>query len=129
MSDELDLEVPDKLYFRIGEIAGLVGVEPHVLRYWEQEFRMRPPRSPSGQRMYRKKDIARFLQIKRLLYDRKFTIAGAREALRSGKGPGVTADPEALRKAHDVVRALRADLSTLREEIVGAWGDAGVGSP
>ncbi len=60
--------LPGKLYFRIGEVAELVGVEPHVLRYWETEFRMRPHRSSSGHRLYRKKDIQRFLRIRKLLH-------------------------------------------------------------
>ena len=60
-----DQDIPDKLYFRIGEVAELVGVESHVLRYWEGEFKMRPHRSSSGQRLYRKRDISRSLKIKR----------------------------------------------------------------
>ena len=64
-ADELEgIEIPDKLFYRIGEVASLVGVETHVLRYWESEFKMRPQRSPSGQRMYRRQDIARFLSKK-----------------------------------------------------------------
>ena len=74
-------ELPDKLFFRIGEAATLIGVETHVLRYWETEFRVRPQRSSTGQRMYRRKDIARFIRIKRLLHEEGFTIAGARKAL------------------------------------------------
>ena len=70
-----DVNLPDKLYFRIGEVAELVGVEPHVLRYWETEFRMRPHRSSSGQRLYRKKDIGRFLRVKKLLHTEGFTIS------------------------------------------------------
>ena len=80
------VEVPDKLFFRIGEAAEIVGVETHVLRYWESEFKMRPQRSASGQRMFRRKDIARFLRIRRLLHDEGFTIAGARKALNTKPG-------------------------------------------
>ena len=65
MSDFHD-QVPDKLYFRIGEIAKLVGVDAHVLRYWESEFGMKPHRSSTGQRMYRKQDLTRFLKIRSL---------------------------------------------------------------
>jgi DNA-binding transcriptional MerR regulator len=90
MSDSEDdfsgVEVPDKLFFRIGEAAEIVGVETHVLRYWESEFKMRPQRSASGQRMFRRKDIARFLRIRRLLHDEGFTIAGARKALSTKPG-------------------------------------------
>ena len=74
-------DLPDKLYFRIGEVARLVGVDSHVLRYWESEFKMKPHRSSSGQRLYRKSDLARFLRIKHLLHDEGYTIAGARKAL------------------------------------------------
>ena len=75
--------IPDKLFFRIGEVSQMVGVEPHVLRYWESEFRgLSPKKSSSGQRMFRKKDVDLLLEIKRLLYGRKFTIEGARRALQ-----------------------------------------------
>jgi DNA-binding transcriptional MerR regulator len=74
--------IPDKLFFRIGEVSELIGVEAHVLRYWESEFKALSPRkSESGQRMFRKKDVELLLRIKHLLYERKFTIEGARMAL------------------------------------------------
>jgi len=74
--------IPEKLFFRIGEVSQIVGVEPHVLRYWESEFRALSPRkSASGQRMFRRRDVELLLRIKHLLYDRKFTIEGARRAL------------------------------------------------
>ena len=77
-------ELPEgKLYYRIGEVAQITGVKPHVLRYWETEFRwMAPPKSRSKQRLYRRKDIEMILLIKRLLYDERYTIAGARQQLR-----------------------------------------------
>ena len=75
-------EIPDKLFFRIGEVSELVGVEPYVLRYWESEFpALTPKKSSSGQRMFRRKDVELLLRIKHLLYDQKFTIEGARKAL------------------------------------------------
>ncbi len=75
-------EIPDKLFFRIGEVSELVGVEPYVLRYWETEFPgLSPKKSSSGQRMFRRKDVELLLRIKHLLYDQKFTIEGARKAL------------------------------------------------
>jgi len=74
--------LPDKPYFKIGEASKITGVENHVLRYWEKEFsQIRPRRSPSGQRLYRHKDVACFLHIKHLLHERGFTIAGARNVL------------------------------------------------
>ena len=80
-------KVPDKLYFRIGEVAKLGGVEQHVLRYWGKEFpRLGPKKSGSGHRLYRRKDVELALQIKHLLYEKRFTIEGARKHLERGKG-------------------------------------------
>jgi DNA-binding transcriptional MerR regulator len=81
MIDEIPA-IPDKLFFRIGEVSQLVGVEPYVLRYWESEFPgLSPKKSSTGQRMFRRKDVELLLNIKYLLYDRKFTIEGARKYL------------------------------------------------
>src|SRR5687768_5584474 len=75
-------ELPPKLFFRIGEVAGLVGVEPHVLRYWEREFRsIRPTKSAKGQRVYSRKDVENLLRVRDLLYRDGFTIAGAKKKL------------------------------------------------
>ncbi|MBN2799194.1 MAG: MerR family transcriptional regulator [Deltaproteobacteria bacterium] len=113
------VEIPDKLFFRIGEVAELVGVEPHVLRYWEGEFRIRPQRSPSGQRMYKRQHIVKFLQIRHLLHDEGFTIAGARKAL-SGDAPvpAGAVDPGAVGEVLDRLGALREQLQALRERIL-----------
>ena len=82
---EAPVEIPDKLFFSIGEVCKLVKVEPYVLRFWESEFpRLKPGKGPNGRRMYRKRDIETVLTIKHLLYDQGFTIAGARKALASG---------------------------------------------
>src|ERR1700688_2153287 len=76
-------EIPDKLYFKIGEVSDLLGVEPYVLRYWETEFAtLSPKKSGTGHRLYRRKDVELLLRIKHLLYDRKFTIDGARRELQ-----------------------------------------------
>src|SRR6187549_2163343 len=78
-------ELPAKLSFRIGEVAGLVGVEPHVLRYWEREFRsIRPTKSAKGQRVYSRKDVENLLRVRDLLYRDGFTIAGAKKRLHGG---------------------------------------------
>lgn len=78
------VELPDKKYFKIGEVASLVGVEPHVLRYWQTQFpQVRPQKSRSGHRLYRKKDVETLLLVRELLHVQRFTIAGARQALRS----------------------------------------------
>ena len=74
--------LPNKLYFRIGEVADIVGVDSHVLRYWEKEMEMSPHRSNSGQRLYRKADITQFMKIKHLVHDEGYTIGGARKALQ-----------------------------------------------
>jgi DNA-binding transcriptional MerR regulator len=77
--------IPDKLYFKIGEVAKLADVPAHVLRYWESEFPgIRPKRANSKQRLYRKKDVELILQVKILLHDQGYTIAGARNFLDSG---------------------------------------------
>ncbi len=119
MSDDgLGPNVPDKLAFRIGEVAELVGVEPHVLRYWESEFRVRPQRSASGQRMYRRKDLAKLLRIKKLLHEEGYTIAGARKALAE---PGVegekTVDDTRIREAVERIEALRTRVREARERL------------
>src|SRR5271165_6399567 len=76
-------DLPPKLYYRIGEVAELVGVEPHVLRYWEREFRsIRPAKSAKGQRVYSRRDVETLLRVRQLLYGEGFTIAGAKKQLR-----------------------------------------------
>ena len=108
--------IPEKPYFKIGEAARICGVEPYVLRYWETEFRsLRPQKTPSQQRLYRRKDVELLLQIRHLLYDKRFTIAGARVRLREqGQDeaaplrPPRVVDRETLRKLkHGLVELLR----------------------
>jgi len=78
--------IPDKLFFKIGEVAEIAEVEQHVLRYWEEEFDvLKPNKNRSGQRLYQKKDIEQVLEIKQLLYADKFTIAGAKKKLKQKK--------------------------------------------
>ncbi|MCP3951115.1 MAG: MerR family transcriptional regulator [Desulfobacterales bacterium] len=77
--------LPDKLFFKVGEVSTIADVPAYVLRFWETEFsRIKPNRTPSGQRLYRKNDVELILQIKHLLYDKKFTIPGARQHLKAG---------------------------------------------
>jgi len=77
-------ELPDKFYFKVGEVGKIVGVPAYVLRFWETEFKsIRPKRTPSGQRLYRKRDVERILIIKELLYEKRFTIEGAKQHLKS----------------------------------------------
>lgn len=76
-------QIPDKLYFKIGEVSELTGIEPYILRYWESEFNLiKPVRTKSNQRLYRKKDVESVFKIKDMLYEKKFTIAGAKKKLR-----------------------------------------------
>ncbi|MCP4665953.1 MAG: MerR family transcriptional regulator [Deltaproteobacteria bacterium] len=83
----------DRRYFRIGEASRIIGVEPHVLRYWESEFpQIRPQRAGSNQRTYQKKDLETLLEIKRLLYDEKMTIEGAKQRLRQDGAPKLIVD-------------------------------------
>ncbi len=82
--DPDDVMIPDKLYFRIGEVAELCRLPAYVLRFWETEFpQLKPTKSSTGQRMYRRRDLENVLRIKTLLYDQGYTIAGARQQLRS----------------------------------------------
>lgn len=83
------MQVPDdKRYFRIGEVSRIIGVEPYVLRYWESEFsQIRPTRADSNQRTYRKKDLEVIFEIKKLLYDEKLTIEGAKQKLKQSLAP------------------------------------------
>jgi len=75
--------IPDKLYFKIGEVSKITGVESYILRYWESEFKLvRPYRTKSNQRLYRKKDVESILEIKKMLYDDKFTIEGAKKKFK-----------------------------------------------
>jgi DNA-binding transcriptional MerR regulator len=78
--------LPEKIYFKIGEVSEIVGVEPYVLRYWETEFELlKPAKAPSKHRLYKKRDVELLLEIKRLLYTEGFTIEGARKKLKESK--------------------------------------------
>jgi DNA-binding transcriptional MerR regulator len=81
------VSIPDKSYFRIGEVSRLLGVQPYVIRYWETEFKtVRPIRTRSDQRLYRHKDVEELLMIRQLLYEENFTINGARKQLHKMRG-------------------------------------------
>ncbi len=78
--------LPDKIYFKIGEVSNIVGVKPYVLRYWESEFELlKPGKAPSRHRLYKKKDVDLLMQIKKLLYTEGYTIEGARRKLKEVK--------------------------------------------
>ena len=109
MADE-PVVIPEKIYFKIGEVCELVGVQAHVLRYWETEFPMlSPQKNKSGQRSYRRRDVEMALKIKQLLYKEMFTIAGARKKLQSDARGG------ASRAANDAKTAATSTKSDLVE--------------
>ena len=92
-------EIPDKLYFRIGEVSRLAGIKPYVLRFWESEFpTLGPKKSGTGHRLYRRKDVELVLEIKRLLYEKRFTIEGARKTLETRGKPAAAPRPSKASK-------------------------------
>ena len=108
-------EIPDKLYFKIGEVAELTGVKPHVLRYWESEFgTFRPSKSRSQQRLYQRKDIELVFRLKELLYKQGFTIAGARKQLRVAKPAALPLSPHEQRQ---LLNEVLQDLLRLRARL------------
>jgi DNA-binding transcriptional MerR regulator len=112
---EASVEIPQKLYFRIGEVSNLIGVEPYVLRYWESEFpSVAPKRSGKGQRLYRRKDVEILLKIKHLLYEKRFTIEGARQLLKMRKvRPAPAAPTQRQLFTADPVPEIRRELTEI----------------
>jgi DNA-binding transcriptional MerR regulator len=111
----------ERLYYRIGEVSRITGLKPHVLRYWESEFKMiKPYKAGSLQRLYRKKDLDLILKIKKLLYDEGFTIAGAKRKIRDlekmeNKPMKLTlVDKESNGKDHQLLIAIREELKGIR---------------
>src|ERR1700719_170201 len=99
-------EIPDKLYFRIGDVARLAGIKPYVLRFWETEFpALGPRKSGTGHRLYRRKDVEMVLEIKRLLYEQRFTIEGARKFLETRPKPEVRPSGKASKAPAKASRA------------------------
>jgi DNA-binding transcriptional MerR regulator len=121
MSEATRETLPAKLYFRIGEVAELVGVEPHVLRYWEREFRaIRPTKSAKGQRVYSRRDVENLMRVRELLYREGFTIAGAKKKLqRAGVEPRAEGDLDArdTAKLREQLLAMRGEIEAFLEEL------------
>ncbi len=117
-SGTADPVIPDKLYFRIGEVSRLCRLPAYVLRFWETEFpQLKPVKSGTGQRMYRQRDVENVLRIKKLLYDQGFTIAGARQHLK-GEAKSVQGQsglPFPKRSSADQIKKVRQGL----QEILG----------
>lgn len=121
-------EIPDKLYFRIGDVAKLAGIKPYVLRFWETEFpSLGPKKSGTGHRLYRRKDVQLVFEIKQLLYEKRFTIEGARKFLESRakteapSAAGKKAKAAAVKKPARVQAGLfdvpHSALDSVREEL------------
>ncbi len=108
--------IPDKLYFKIGEVSALLDVQPYVLRYWETEFDvLKPNKAPSRHRLYRREDVELLLDIKRLLYTEGYTIEGARKKLKQRNTPS---DETAAKTEHkEVLLKIKNDLISLRDLI------------
>jgi DNA-binding transcriptional MerR regulator len=108
-------QLPDKLFFKIGEVADIVGVKPHALRYWETEFpALRPKKTRGAHRQYSRKDVELAMLIRQLLHDEGYTIPGARKRIRD-LGRHQRSSPPEPRAAREV--ALRAELLGLREQL------------
>jgi DNA-binding transcriptional MerR regulator len=109
--------LPEKIYFKIGEVSEIVDVEPYVLRYWETEFELlKPSKAPSKHRLYKKRDVELLLEIKRLLYTEGFTIEGARKKLREAKKEekNQLKLPLSEQKYKSALVKLKKELETLR---------------
>ena len=120
----MDRQIPNKLFFKIGEVCEITDTQPYVLRYWESEFQaLAPAKNSSGQRIYRRRDIETVLRIKQLLYDEGFTIAGAKKRLESellAKAPtpqSQAAAAEADAPAPPVDERARITLTQVRQEL------------
>lgn len=113
--DTEHIDIPNKLYFRIGEVADIVGVDSHVLRYWEKEMEMSPHRSNSGQRLYRKLDIVHFLKIKHLIHTEGYTIGGAKQALQAKDHNAIYTTQ--LKDLHTKLTDIQTQLTALRTKL------------
>ncbi len=111
------MEIPDKLYFRIGEVSRITGVKPYVIRFWESEFGIRPRRKGSNQRLYTKREVELLKEIKRLLHEERYTIEGAKRRLREfqkerQKQLELSLSEDRLRR---LLLSLKKDLKELRD--------------
>jgi DNA-binding transcriptional MerR regulator len=111
-------EIPDKLYFRIGDVSRLAGVKAYVLRYWETEFpAISPKKSGTGHRLYRRKDVELILEIKHLLYEKRFTIEGARKALENRAKPSTKRSAAKAAQAPLFAQPAGGDFTAIRREL------------
>lgn len=111
------VEIPDKLFYKIGEVAALLELKPHVLRYWEAEFPvLQPVKSRTNQRLYRRKDLETALLIKDLLYRQGFTIAGARKKLQAEGQKQLQSEHD--REPLNLLLEIKADLQRIRRDLL-----------
>ena len=111
-------DIPDKLYFKIGEVAKIISVAPHVLRYWESEMELTPHRSHSGTRLYRKIDISNVLRIKRLVHDEGYTLAAARDIFQKDGQEAVTnIDSAHLQQILERLVNIKQSVSSIKTEL------------
>lgn len=106
--------LPDKFFFKIGEVAEITQLEPYVLRYWETEFSIKLTKTKNAQRLYQKKDVQKILDIKKLLYEQKFTIAGAKKRLREESRERMQGLKNQIDFLHSV-QTVASDKETLRK--------------
>ena len=115
----VDGHIPNKLYFKIGEVSEITGIQPYVLRYWESEFKtIKPSRTKSKQRIYRKNDVEIILEIKRMLYEEKLTIAGARKKLQELKSKGknqLQFDFDGKKDHRNILKEIKRELKAIRK--------------
>lgn len=116
--------IPDKLYFKIGEVCKITGVEPYILRYWESEFKLvKPYRTKSNQRLYRKKDVESILKIKKMLYEDKFTIAGAKLKLKDSTTQEKEKEKQlplgfVPHKYMEVLKEIKEEIRQIRDSLI-----------
>ena len=130
----MDSRFPDKLFYRIGDVSEITGIKPHVLRYWEAEFSgLHPRKNRAGQRIYERRDVDLVMEIKKLLYEQRFTISGAKKSMarrhkRVSKRPSVakaTGDLSATVKM--CCQELRSLLALLEQDRLGPHRTKGLG--
>lgn len=110
-------EIPDKFYFKIGEVSSLLGVKPYVVRFWESEFRLSPSKNRSHHRIYKRQEVETLLEIKRLLYDERFTIEGAQKQLKGrmkekSQQLGLSLEEKQFKS---VLKKVKKELAKIRE--------------
>lgn len=114
----MNRSIPDKSYFRIGEVGRLLNVQPYVIRYWESEFKtVRPIRTRSDQRLYRRRDVEELLTIRKLLYEENFTINGARKQLRKMRSGGFAAAGD---RREELLTEMEKGLRQIRDIVSGS---------